>query len=70
MTELTGLTVNAITGEEVTAPLTKNELEFIELISQESREADEALQAKELARESALAKLAKLGLTQAEIDAL
>jgi hypothetical protein len=70
MAEQTGLTVNNITGEEVIAPLTKNELDFINLVSQQSKEIDDARLAKESARQSALAKLAAIGLTEAEIAAL
>lgn len=70
MIEQTGLTVDVLTGEEVVAPLTKEELAFIELV-QASIDAQRAEQdAKIAARESALAKLAALGLTEEEIAAL
>jgi DNA-binding NarL/FixJ family response regulator len=70
MSELTGLTINAMTGEEVVAPLLKEEIEFIEAFASKALEEQKAQEAKSLARESALAKLAKLGLTEAEIAAL
>jgi DNA-binding NarL/FixJ family response regulator len=67
MTDLTGLTVNAATGEEVIAPLNQDELEYIQTITQEVESEKEA---KATARTSALAKLAALGLTEEEIAAL
>lgn len=68
MTEkLTALEVNALTGEEVIRELTADEIA-------ERKEIEDAIkseqEAKASAKASALAKLAKLGLTQAEIDAL
>lgn len=61
---------DAETGESVTRPLTAEELaEFA--VMQAEHEAQEAeLQAKKDARESALAKLAALGLTADEVAAL
>jgi DNA-binding NarL/FixJ family response regulator len=67
MSELTGLTVNALTGQEVIAPLSVEEIEFIEMVSAESKAEEEA---KATAKASALAKLAALGLTEEEIAAL
>jgi hypothetical protein len=66
----TALQVNAQTGEIIERELTSDEI--LEL---ESMVAEEALviaeqKAKEAARISALSKLAALGLTQDEIDAL
>jgi DNA-binding NarL/FixJ family response regulator len=70
MTEQTGLTVNVLTGEEVVAPLTKEELDFIELIKVSIATQQSEQDAKLAARQSALAKLAALGLTEEEIEAL
>jgi DNA-binding NarL/FixJ family response regulator len=70
MTELTGLTVNALTGEEIIAPLTKEELDSIEIIKAEHQAIQAEQEAKIAARQSALAKLAALGLTEDEIAAL
>jgi hypothetical protein len=68
--KLTALVVNAQTGE-----ITEIALSAEEIAEREELAAQDALllaqgQARVTARESALAKLAKLGLTQAEIDAL
>jgi hypothetical protein len=67
MSEQTGLTINAITGHEVIAPLSVEEIKFIEDVFTESKQAE---QAKAEARTSALTKLAALGLTEEEIAAL
>jgi hypothetical protein len=62
--------VNAETGEIVERELTAEEIVERE-ISQADYEAKQAeAQAKAAARESALTKLAALGLTKEEIDAL
>jgi DNA-binding NarL/FixJ family response regulator len=70
MTELTGLTVNALTGEEVIAPLTKEELDGLEIIKAEQEAIQAEQESKIASRASALAKLAALGLTEDEIAAL
>jgi hypothetical protein len=70
MSEQTGLTVNVITGEEIIAPLTKEELDFIELVKASIATEQAEQDAKIAARQSALAKLAALGLTEEEIGAL
>jgi uncharacterized small protein (DUF1192 family) len=70
MTEVTGLTVNALTGEEIIAPLTKEELDGIKLLQAEQEALQAEQDAKVAARASALAKLAALGLTEEEIGAL
>jgi hypothetical protein len=64
------LEVNGLTGEISERKLTSDEIAEINLIQseRESRKAEQ--EAKESARESALAKLAALGLTEAEIAAL
>jgi DNA-binding NarL/FixJ family response regulator len=70
MTELTALVVNALTGEEIIRPLTAEELAEREAmrIEQEAQQAEQ--DAKVVARQSALSKLAALGLTEEEIAAL
>ena len=67
---LTALEVNAITGEQIEREMTAEEItDRQELHAQEqARQAEQ--NAKAAARVSALAKLADLGLTQEEIDAL
>jgi DNA-binding NarL/FixJ family response regulator len=70
MAKITGLTVNALTGEEIEAELTPEELEFIETIKTEAESTREKELAAKEARQSALAKLAALGLTEEEIAAL
>jgi DNA-binding NarL/FixJ family response regulator len=70
MEEKTGLTVNALTGEEVLAPLTQEELDFIELTKKQAEKVNAEIESKASARQSALAKLAALGLTEEEIAAL
>jgi hypothetical protein len=67
---LTALEIDAITGEQTTRPLNADELlainENVKVAAKTKLQAD----AKAAARESALSKLAALGLTQEEIDAL
>ena len=64
------LIVNAATGETTERPLTSEELAQREA-QQAGYEAEQAeAQAKVEARQSALAKLAAIGLTQEEIEAL
>lgn len=61
---------DAATGEITERPATADELAAIESARLEAELFESEQEAKVSARESALAKLAKLGLTQAEIDAL
>jgi hypothetical protein len=58
------------TGEITEREATQEEITQHSLSIQESEATLNELKAKELARESALAKLAALGLTEAEIAAL
>jgi DNA-binding NarL/FixJ family response regulator len=67
MSEKTGITIDAVTGQTIVAPLSQEEIDFIEA---SKAEAEAESQAKADARTSALAKLAALGLTEAEIAAL
>jgi DNA-binding NarL/FixJ family response regulator len=71
MTEqLTTTEFNALTGETIIRPLTAEELAEREAMqaAQEALQAEQ--EAKIAARQSALAKLAALGLTEEEIGAL
>jgi hypothetical protein len=67
---LTALEVDVATGEEIIRPLTASEIAEREAMAQAEAEREAEAQAKVNARESALAKLAALGLTQDEINAL
>jgi hypothetical protein len=64
------LEVNGLTGDIIERQLTSEEIAERNAMhaEQEAKKAEQ--EAKESARESALAKLAKLGLTEAEIEAL
>jgi hypothetical protein len=64
------LEVDATTGEEVIRPLTPEELAEREVMAAEYAAREAEAQAKADARQSALAKLAAIGLTQEEIEAL
>jgi hypothetical protein len=64
------LEVDAITGEQSTRFLTAEEIAERESITDEQLELQQAIEDKIAARESALAKLAALGLTEEEIEAL
>ena len=66
----TALIINARTGEEIIRPLNTDELSERKAMELEEAEFLAQKQAKEEARTSALAKLAALGLTEAEIAAL
>ncbi len=70
----TRVVVDAQTGETQVIPLTAQEISDLQVISAEiaeRRAAEEAARAAaETARESARAKLAALGLTEAEVAAL
>ena len=71
MTEtLTATIFDGVTGQAVERSLTKDEIGQIEAIRAESELQKLELQTKKQARESALGKLAALGLTEAEIAAL
>ena len=67
---LNALIVDAATGEITERPLTADEIADRELMQAEADARQAEAEAKANARESALAKLKKLGLTQAEIAAL
>jgi hypothetical protein len=66
---LTGIFVDAETGEQVERELNKIELKDRELLIADIDKEKAELEAKANARESALAKLADLGLTAEEIAA-
>ena len=61
---------NAETGEATTRPMTENEIAEIEAMKAEAEALKAEENAKASARESALAKLAALGLTADEVAAL
>jgi hypothetical protein len=67
---LTALILDVATGEVTERPLTAKEISDNAEIQAEVEASKAERDAKTAARQSALAKLAKLGLTQAEIDAL
>jgi hypothetical protein len=62
--------INGSTGEVIEREATPDELSNQQLIATESQAIEAELQAKADAKASALVKLAKLGLTEAEIAAL
>jgi hypothetical protein len=63
-------TVNAATGEVVEHEITEEEKAEIDVISNEVKAIQDEIESKNVARQSALAKLAALGLTEEEIAAL
>lgn len=67
---LTTLIVDAVTGEIIERELTEEELEQLEIDATNEANRNAEQDAKAAARESALAKLADLGLTAEEIAAL
>lgn len=62
--------VNPITGEETWRDYTKKEIEQVEKAQAKAAEEIAEAEARNSARQSALAKLAALGLTEDEIAAL
>jgi hypothetical protein len=64
------LQVNAETGEEIVRPLTDDELKEVKAQKAETLARQAEANAKVAARQSALAKLAAMGLTADEIGAL
>ena len=64
------MTVDVATGEVTERPLTPEELAEREIMALEHAAREAERQAKIEARQSALTKLAALGLTQEEIEAL
>jgi DNA-binding NarL/FixJ family response regulator len=70
MSKLTTMIVDAITGETIIRPLTPEELAEREQMQAEQEALQAEQDAKIAARQSALAKLAALGLTEEEIGAL
>lgn len=68
--KLTALEIDAATGTETIRDLTVEEIAEREAINAELAAQKAAAEAKAAARQSALAKLAELGLTEEEIAAL
>ena len=62
--------LDAATGEVIERPLTADEIAEREVMQADFEAQQAEAEAKATARESALAKLKALGLTQAEISAL
>jgi len=67
---LNGVFVNAETGETIERELTADEATYLASIQEAEQALNAEAQAKAAARESALAKLAELGLNAEEIAAL
>lgn len=67
---LTAVIFDAATGQVTERPLTADEIAEREVMQAEAEARQAEAEAKATARESALAKLKALGLTQAEISAL
>lgn len=61
---------NVSTGETAVEPLTEDEVEQIQTVEALRQESEAAEQAKQQAKESALAKLSALGLTEEEAKAI
>jgi DNA-binding NarL/FixJ family response regulator len=70
MEELKALIVDAATGESYERPLTAEEIAEREVMAEEAAARQAEQEAKVAARQSALAKLEALGLTEEEIAAL
>jgi hypothetical protein len=70
MSDLTGVFVNSLNGEQVQRELTAQEINDYDEVCLAVAQGMESRAKKADARESALAKLAALGLTQDEINAL
>jgi len=68
--KLTKLEIDASTGTETISELTADEVKEYELFLIQSKKTQAEQDAKIAARQSALAKLAALGLTEEEIGAL
>ena len=62
--------IDAVTGESITVPFTDEEVTAHEAMQAEAEARQAEADAKVAARESALAKLAALGLTADEVAAL
>jgi hypothetical protein len=67
---LTAIIFDAATGETIERPLTADEIAEREVVQAEAEARQAEADAKVAARESALAKLAALGLTADEVAAL
>jgi hypothetical protein len=70
MSELMKQVIDGITGESITVPFTDEEVTAHEAMQAEAEARQAEADAKVAARESALAKLAALGLTADEVAAL
>jgi DNA-binding NarL/FixJ family response regulator len=70
MSDITKMSVNAITGETTISEFTEQEAKWLKDYSEKEQAKQNEILAQASARQSALAKLAALGLTEAEIAAL
>jgi hypothetical protein len=71
MTEkLTAVEFDGLTGETTQRDLNSQEIQDLELRQQEAKATQDEIDSRKAARESALFKLAALGLTEEEIAAL
>jgi DNA-binding NarL/FixJ family response regulator len=70
MSELLKQVIDAATGESIVVPFTAEEIAEREAMQEEAEARQAEADAKVAARESALAKLAALGLTADEVAAL
>jgi uncharacterized protein YlxW (UPF0749 family) len=70
MTKQTLLEIDALTGNEIVREMTDEEIVDFQTVVKQSQEQQKELSARITARESALAKLAAIGLTEEEIRAL
>jgi DNA-binding NarL/FixJ family response regulator len=68
--KITALVFDGLTGNSIEQELTADEITSRQQVALENQELLDALEAKIAARQSALAKLAALGLTEEEIAAL
>jgi hypothetical protein len=68
--ELIAVIFDGVTGQTISRPFTEEEQDLAKSQVALSLEEQELKEAKKLARESALGKLAALGLTEEEIAAL
>jgi DNA-binding NarL/FixJ family response regulator len=70
MSDNTKMSVNAITGETTISELTDKEKNWLKDYSEKEQAKENEILAQAASRQSALAKLAALGLTEEEIAAL
>ena len=62
--------IDGLSGTEIVREFNQTEIAELEAVKTQAKARQDELEAKEKARQSALSKLAALGLTEAEIAAL